>query len=93
MLNCCKRRSIALNLRDMEFSTDWYQIDSSGIGIQYDSPYRLLIGHLRMTLHGKTILGQSPDRREMAAVAGAVSSTNLGAYVDWRVRESRQHGY
>jgi hypothetical protein len=77
----------------MKLGTDWYQISSSGNGIHHDSPDRSSIRHRRMTLHGKTTLGQLPDRREMAAVAGAANGTNLGVYVDWRVRESRQHGY
>ena len=66
----------------MTLGTDWYQINSSGMGIQHDSPYRLSIRHHRMIPHNKATLGQSPDRRKMAAIAGDVVNVNLEEAVD-----------
>jgi hypothetical protein len=78
-----------LNLRDLTFGTERYQFVSPGTSGQHDSAYRLSIEHHGTTLHDETMLRQLSDRKEVVSIAGATSSTNLGASIDRRVRGSQ----
>jgi hypothetical protein len=75
-----------LNSQGLRLGTDRYQINSSGSNAQHNSPYGSLIGQHKKIPYDETMLGQLSDRNEVVSVAGATSSTNLGAYIDRRVR-------
>jgi hypothetical protein len=82
-----------LNLQDLGFDTKRYQFILFDTSAQHDSPCGSSIERHGKIPHGKTMLEQLFDRKEVVLVAGDATNTNLEEAIDRRVKETQQHEY
>jgi hypothetical protein len=75
------------------FDTEWYQFVLFDTSAQHDSPYGSSIGRHGKIPHGKTMLGQLSDKKEVVSIADDATSMNFDEAIDRRINETQQHKF